>query len=74
MSGSDDMSLCNLLLGTFFGPYTVKYFLHQYLRYCLLSFSRIIFHYLTCRLTILTGRVEKYLDVFPSTVYKFWII
>ena len=35
MNGSDGMFLYNLVWSIFLGPYTVKYFLYQYLRYCL---------------------------------------
>ena len=57
--------------GVFFlDPYTVKYFLYPYLRYCLLS--RRIFHYLARRLRFFTGRAEKTVNTFLPKCYKFW--
>ena len=72
MNGSGDIFFCNILWRFFLGPYSVKYFLYQYLRYYLLSFSRRIFHYLTRRLRFFTGRAEKTVNTFLPKSYKFW--
>ena len=72
MNGSGGMFFVIYCGVSFFGPYTVKRFLYQCLRYCLLSFSRTIINYLTRRLRFLTERAEKNVNTFLPKFYKFW--
>ena len=71
MNGSSGMVLYNLLWRVFLWPYGVKYFLHQYLRYCLLSFDLRIFHYLTHYQRFFTVSAEKTVNTFRPKFYIF---
>ena len=62
MNGSGGMFLYNLLWSIFLRPYTVKYFLYQYLPYCLDLLSVKFF----------TGSAEKTVNAFLLRFYNFW--